>query len=1676
MVNNNKRHSFPAVKLALMAVLIFIGCFSYFSSTQAAPFGEQAWTYSGKGTLSATPIVSTSGMTFAYDASRLGYDGTWDYRTTSSDSGTVYFKWRYTGHHSWFRANASLMAYVNNPNGTRKETISLVNSGVIGSFTFSGTSSLHLSTGDTYGFLIAGDNFDSSQILTGSLEIEPLINVTADIAGEKNDAGWYNTDVSVSWTIEDPSDLPVISSSGCGPSTVTTDTEGETLTCSATTLSGTGIGSVTIKRDTAAPLTTYTAPITSGSHTVLTLSATDMLSGVSKTYYMVNGGAQQTGTEVELPSKGTYTVEFWSVDHAGNQEAHQTTIVSGIPSELKVEAAWDASTPKRDYVTVTVTTDGDIAQLKWLPGEQDTSAFASAGTDIAGGSFQVGENGTYTVFAQIMNGDSMVRVIEVMNIDRTPPTLVLPEPVSLLRGSSFAAPAAEAHDNYDSDALITVTSQSAVDTAQPGTYTVTYTAADRAGNTSTAALTVIVVDVDLTELSLGGIPLTFDSAQTAYALTAPDELRQTLLQYAATDSRVRVEVSVNGAAASGSPSGSGIAIALVNGVTTVEMKVYGAASEPLRTYTLTIHTRIHEKLNVEAAWDASTPKREYVTVTVTTNGDIAQLKWLPGEQDTSAFASAGTDIAGGSFQVSENGTYTAFAQNMNGDSMVCVIEVTSIDRTPPTLVLPEPVSLLRGSTFAAPDAEAHDNYDSDALITVTAQSAVDTAQPGTYTVTYTAADRAGNTSTAALAVIVVDVDLTELSLGGIPLTFDSAQTAYELTAPDELRQTLLQYAATDSRVRVEVSVNGVAASGTSPGSGIAIALVNGVTTVDVKVYGAASEPLRTYTLTIHTRIHEKLDVEAIWDASTPKRDYVTVTVTTDGDIAQLKWMPGEQDTSAFVSAGTDIAGGSFQVGENGTYTVFAQNMNGDSMVRVIEVTSIDRTPPTLVLPEPVSLLRGSSFETPAAEAHDNYDSDALITVTAQSAVDTAQPGTYTVTYTAADRAGNTSTAALAVIVVDVDLTELSVSGMPLTFDPAQTVYVLTAPDDLRQTLLHYAATDSRVRVEVSVNGAVYGMPSGSSIDIAVALQFGATPIELRLYGSEPTVVKAYLLTITKNPAPIGTPVPVTQDGKVVMEGGVQLQLGNASIGSEATIEVQEVTPELSDSGIAPAGKVYDFTLSGVDINPQQPVSLRLPIESGAEHANIGIFYWDEASRKWLYQPTSIQDGFAVADVTHFSIYGVFAAEQLMAPTVYPETGGVPVGTPLTLSAPASGAQIWYAIDGMEPTAASGSLYDELAKPVVPAGNFIIKAFARMDNKIDSPIVTWTYNGELSSSADLSGLAVNGVQVQGFSPAKLSYAVPVEYTTDQVTISATAYDSHAAVSIDGSAAAVKVVTLQVGSNPLSIEVTAQNGSKQQYTLNIERALPNNADLSSLLVNPEGIQFSPAVTSYSVTVSNSVYNVQLSAAAADPMAQLVMSANGQTVTGSVYLQVGVTNVQIIVTAQDGITKKTYNVAINRQGSSNADILSISYGASLLERTAGGFVLNVNYEVTGVALGVQLADPNASMSVTGATYSGMSVTGATYAASTLTFPKLAVGSNNAVITVTAQNGSTKPFEVTVNRLKQPSLTYSDLNKDGIVSIEDMMSWFTKMVDINLDDRIDVEDIRFQLKQIQPIMIKPN
>ncbi|QMV41906.1 S-layer homology domain-containing protein [Cohnella cholangitidis] len=157
------------------------------------------------------------------------------------------------------------------------------------------------------------------------------------------------------------------------------------------------------------------------------------------------------------------------------------------------------------------------------------------------------------------------------------------------------------------------------------------------------------------------------------------------------------------------------------------------------------------------------------------------------------------------------------------------------------------------------------------------------------------------------------------------------------------------------------------------------------------------------------------------------------------------------------------------------------------------------------------------------------------------------------------------------------------------------------------------------------------------------------------------------------------------------------------------------------------------------------------------------------------------------------------------------------------------------------------------------------------------------------------------------------------SVSSVSVTPIVADVTATVTVNGQSlmAGAVSVDLNVGSNPITIVVTAQNGTTNTYTVTVAREASGDANLSGLTLSSGTLSpaFAPGTTSYTASVTNSVYSIAIMPTMANVTA--TVTVNGQTLTAgaaSVGLNVGSNPITIVVTAQNGATK-TYTVTVTR-----------------------------------------------------------------------------------------------------------------------------------------------------------------
>ena len=217
--------------------------------------------------------------------------------------------------------------------------------------------------------------------------------------------------------------------------------------------------------------------------------------------------------------------------------------------------------------------------------------------------------------------------------------------------------------------------------------------------------------------------------------------------------------------------------------------------------------------------------------------------------------------------------------------------------------------------------------------------------------------------------------------------------------------------------------------------------------------------------------------------------------------------------------------------------------------------------------------------------------------------------------------------------------------------------------------------------------------------------------------------------------------------------------------------------------------------------------------------------------------------------------------------------------------------------------------------------------------IPSAEVTVTINRPDTPSTDayLRALTLSGIVLEhdrttfyppGFSPLVFSYTPSVAYSLTETTVAPTVNHSGASyvIKLGGITDADGVIALSVGSNVITIEVTAEDGeTPQTYTVTVTRAAPPSTDATLSALTLSGIDFGTfdsTTTSYTAQVANSVTQTTVTPTVKDSGATHVIKLGGVTdADGVVSLSVGSNVITVEVTAEDESVTQTYTVTVTR-----------------------------------------------------------------------------------------------------------------------------------------------------------------
>ena len=322
--------------------------------------------------------------------------------------------------------------------------------------------------------------------------------------------------------------------------------------------------------------------------------------------------------------------------------------------------------------------------------------------------------------------------------------------------------------------------------------------------------------------------------------------------------------------------------------------------------------------------------------------------------------------------------------------------------------------------------------------------------------------------------------------------------------------------------------------------------------------------------------------------------------------------------------------------------------------------------------------------------------------------------------------------------------------------------------------------------------------------------------------------------------------------------------------------------------------------------------------------------------------------------------------------------------------------------------------------------------------MDLSILAVEKNAERSDDSSLSSIEVGGEVISGYNPDVHFYAFTIDENTSSLAVKPVVNQAGATVFVNGEKLAAGATydwtNLRAGINYLTIEVVAEDGlSNTVYNLEVLREGSDNADLSGLSVivgESELItSFASDKLAYLITVPHGTTTVTLKATSSSLTA--TMTLNGETLNSNSGVQAALTGEEnkltVVVTAQDGVSTKTYEVTVTVLPplSDDATLHGLTvFGATLSPVFAPDtieYATTVDTDIVDVTLEASCHD-KAELYVNDAlTASGDEVK-----------VRLAIGENTITIKVVAENGSEKTYTLVVTR-KAPAFEENKLHLEA-------------------------------------------
>lgn len=603
------------------------------------------------------------------------------------------------------------------------------------------------------------------------------------------------------------------------------------------------------------------------------------------------------------------------------------------------------------------------------------------------------------------------------------------------------------------------------------------------------------------------------------------------------------------------------------------------------------------------------------------------------------------------------------------------------------------------------------------------------------------------------------------------------------------------------------------------------------------------------------------------------------------------------------------------------------------------------------------------------------------------------------------------------------LSNLSISQGSLSpaFLSATTSYATTVANTV---------SDITVTPTVEVAGATVtvnslDVNSGSSSD-PISLAVGANVISVVVTAEDGVTTKEYQVTVNRlarSDASLSTLAVSSGELSPAFNSGIFVY----SVSVDNTTTKFDLTPGTTDSAAA-------ITVNGVSVDSGFP-SQAILLAEGNNSITVRVTAQDNTSQQ-VYTVNVFRQGTADVNLSDLSLLS-----GTLSPTFDPNIVSYSVTianatTSLAVTPTASDATSTITVNNS--TVASGAVSGSINLDV---GLNDIYILVESQDATTQKLYKITVTRDGTENADLQNLVVSdGTLEPLFSPGTTGYNATVPYDTATVTVTPTSVLNTSTIKVNGvtisSGSASGNLSLSVGSNTVTIDVISQNSTLQRsYYLNITRVGKNETNLDGISLS-QGLltNFDSAVTDYQLSVNNSVSTLNVAPSLTDSNATVTVNGGAP---GDVALAEGENIIEVVVTAEDGSSSRTYTLVVTRELITNANLQNLVLSDGTLtpafDPTVTAYTASVGKTVSSITV-----TPTTEASAASVTVEGVTVTSGTASGAV----SLGAGDNVITVEVTAEDGTTtQAYTVTVNRPANTNAALGNLlvSKTGLTPVFD-------------------------------------